>query len=42
MTVERLNPPALYDSVAYGFSHASVQSGGRTVQLARQVACDND
>lgn len=40
MAAERLNPPGLYDPVQYGFSHASVTEGGRTVHLAGQVAWD--
>lgn len=42
MTVTRINPPALYDSVGYGFSHATLQEGGRTLHLAGQVAWDKD
>ena len=38
--LKRINPAGLYDSVAYGFSHATVQEGGRTVHLAGQVAWD--
>lgn len=40
MSVERINPPELYDSVSYGFSHASLQKGGKTLHLAGQVAWD--
>lgn len=36
----RLNPPGLYDSVQFGFSHAAVQEAGRTLHLAGQVAWD--
>ncbi len=42
MTVTRINPETLYDSVRYGFSHASLQEGGRTLHLAGQVAWDKD
>lgn len=42
MPIERLNPPELYDSVGYGFSHATVQTGGRTIHLAGQVAWGKD
>ncbi|HEX7012556.1 MAG TPA: RidA family protein [Steroidobacteraceae bacterium] len=40
MSIERINPPALYDSVRYGFSHATLQKGGKTLHLAGQVAWD--
>lgn len=40
MTNTRLNPPALYDSLAYGFSHAAIQTSGKTLHLAGQVAWD--
>jgi enamine deaminase RidA (YjgF/YER057c/UK114 family) len=36
--LKRINPAGLYDSVAYGFSHATLQEGGRTLHLAGQVA----
>ncbi|WMS41254.1 RidA family protein [Acuticoccus sp. MNP-M23] len=39
---ERLNPPSLYDSVQYGFSHAAVSGEGRTIHCAGQVAWDKD
>src|SRR5262245_29612121 len=42
MTVKRINPTELYDSVRYGFSHAALQEGGSTVHLAGQVAWDSD
>lgn len=42
MAIERINPPELYDSVAYGFSHATLQDGGKTLHLAGQVAWDKD
>lgn len=38
----RLNPPSLYESTGFGFSHATVQDGGRTIHLAGQVAWDKD
>lgn len=34
MSVERINPPELYDSVRYGFSHATLQTGSKTLHLA--------
>lgn len=40
MSVERINPPELYDSVRFGFSHATLQTGGKTLHLAGQVAWD--
>jgi len=36
----KINPPSLYDAVAYGFSHAVDSRGGRLVHLAGQVAWD--
>lgn len=42
MPVTRINPPSLYNAVGYGFSHASLQEGGRTLHLAGQVAWDKD
>ena len=38
--IERINPETLYDAVGYGFSHATVQDGGKTIHLAGQVAWD--
>ena len=40
MAIERVNPQTLYDSLRFGFSHASLQKGGNTVHLAGQVAWD--
>jgi len=40
MKVTRINPANLYDSVQYGFSHATLQEGGRTLHMAGQVAWD--
>ncbi len=40
MPSDRLNPPALYDSLQFGFSHATLQTGGRTLHLAGQVGWD--
>jgi len=42
MTVTRINPETLYNAVQYGFSHASLQDGGKTLHLAGQVAWDKD
>lgn len=41
MAIERINPARLYDSLRFGFSHATLQRpGGSTVHLAGQVAWD--
>ncbi len=40
MTVTRINPASLYNSLNFGFSHATLQDGGKTVHLAGQVAWD--
>jgi len=40
MPISRINPASLYDSVSYGFSHATLQEGGKTLHLAGQVAWD--
>ena len=37
MTIERINPKQLYDSLKFGFSHATLQKGGKTLHLAGQV-----
>ncbi|MFN6976670.1 MAG: RidA family protein [Gemmobacter sp.] len=37
---ERLNPPDLYTSVEFGFSHAVVSRGGTTIHCSGQVAGD--
>ncbi len=42
MSVERINPDTMYDSLASGFSHAAVSDGGRLLHLAGQVAWDKD
>jgi len=42
MTVERVNPAGLYDSLQYGFSHASVSTEGKLLHMAGQVAWDKD
>lgn len=41
MNSRRINPAELYDGTRYGFSHASLQSGGATLHLAGQVAWDS-
>lgn len=35
---QAINPPDLYESVPFGFSHAVLQTGGRTLHLAGQTA----
>ena len=40
MTLKRINPPTMYDSVRFGFSHATLQPAGATLHLAGQVAWD--
>ena len=35
---QAINPPELYAAVPFGFSHAVLQTGGRTLHLAGQVA----
>lgn len=42
MTVQRINPDTMYDSLSYGFSHAAVSEPGRMLHLAGQVAWDKD
>ena len=42
MPNSKINPAGLYDAVGYGFSHAALQDGGRTLHLAGQVAWDKD
>lgn len=42
MASEKINPPGLYDSVRYGFSHAARRRGGSELHLAGQVAWDKE
>jgi enamine deaminase RidA (YjgF/YER057c/UK114 family) len=42
MSIERINPPELYDSLRFGFSHATLQDAGKTLHLAGQVAWDEN
>lgn len=42
MRAERINPPGLYNSVQFGFSHAVRQKGGDTLHLAGQIAWDKE
>lgn len=40
MANTRINPDGLYDAVGYGFSHAALQTSGKTLHLAGQVGWD--
>jgi enamine deaminase RidA (YjgF/YER057c/UK114 family) len=40
MANQKINPETLYNAVQFGFSHAALQEGGRTLHLAGQVAWD--
>lgn len=42
MTIQRIDPPDLFDSSPYGFAQVVVTTGGRTVYCAGQVAWDAD
>lgn len=42
MAPRRINPSDMYDSLTYGFSHASVSEPGQLLHLAGQVAWDKD
>jgi enamine deaminase RidA (YjgF/YER057c/UK114 family) len=42
MSIQRINPTTLYDSLRFGFSHATLQEGGRMVHLAGQVAWNKE
>lgn len=42
MANNRINPDSMYNSLVYGFSHAAVQTSGKTLHLAGQVAWDKD
>ena len=42
MAAERINPDSMYNSLEFGFSHASLSEGGRMLHLAGQVAWDKD
>ena len=37
-----INPPELYESVPFGFSHAAIQHSERTLHLAGQVAWNKE
>jgi len=42
VTAERINPETMYNSLEFGFSHASKSKEGRLLHLAGQVAWDSD
>lgn len=42
MSVNRINPSALYNSLNFGFSHATVSKEGGLLHLSGQVAWDKD
>ena len=42
MPNKRINPPELYDSVSFGFSHAVESEGTRLLHCSGQVAWDKD
>ena len=42
MTAGRINPDNMYNSLEFGFSHASVSREGRLLHLAGQVAWDKE
>ena len=42
MALTRINPSSLYNALNFGFSHATLQDGGKTLHLAGQVAWDAD
>lgn len=41
MPSERINPPSMYDSAQYGFSHAALDTRNGVLHLAGQVAFDD-
>ncbi|MDA5194214.1 RidA family protein [Govanella unica] len=40
MSRKTLNPDSMYPAVPFGFSHATISEGGRTIHCAGQVAWD--
>ena len=42
MPAQRVNPETLYQSLEFGFSHASISEEGRLLHLAGQGAWDKD
>ncbi|MEM8842083.1 MAG: RidA family protein [Pseudomonadota bacterium] len=39
---EKINPPSMYNSLQFGFSHAARSTGGTMVHFAGQVAWDKE
>jgi enamine deaminase RidA (YjgF/YER057c/UK114 family) len=42
MTAQRINPKDMYESLSYGFSHATISRQGGLLHLSGQVAWDKD
>ena len=42
MVRHAINPESMYNSTQFGFSHAVLQEGGRTLHLAGQAALDSE
>lgn len=42
MPRQAINPTSMYNSTQFGFSHAVLQEGGRTLHLAGQAALDQE
>jgi enamine deaminase RidA (YjgF/YER057c/UK114 family) len=42
MSSERINPPELYASIGYGFSHATIDTRNGVVHLSGRVGWDKD
>jgi len=42
MTSQRINPPSMYNSLQFGFSHAALDTANGVLHLAGQVAFDKD
>lgn len=42
MTIERINPPALYDGAPHGLSHATIDHDTGLVFVSGQVDWDRD
>lgn len=42
MANSRINPDSMYNALGYGFSHAALQTSGKTLHMAGQVAWDAD
>ena len=42
MTRDVINPKSMYDSLQYGFSHATISQGKKTIHCAGQLAWDEN